>query len=292
MKGHVTNFRVLKEPAFWETAWLQARDASLFRTNKSLEEKVNSWNRRARSFKENTAGEKGRKRVENVLQWLDSQGVILDSVKVLDIGAGPGTFALAFAERAEEVVAVEPAEAMVSFLQEKIARQECRNIRVVAKTWEELDPNKEKWEDRFDLVFASMSPGINNWETLEKALCCANKYCYISSFAGKRKNDVLEELWPELFDEKMPPWPGDIIYLFNLLYAKGLELSFRVWEEKWSDNITSEAAITNMLETISMYGRDPLELEDKIKVFVGQRSQNGTFRQETVTRLGQILVKI
>ncbi len=67
MKGRVTNFRVLKEPAFWETAWLQARDASLFRT-KSLKEKVNSWNRRARSFKENTGGEKGGKRVENVFQ--------------------------------------------------------------------------------------------------------------------------------------------------------------------------------------------------------------------------------
>jgi len=291
VEGQPPGLKSLKDPAFWETAWQRARGDSLFRKRRSLKETVDFWNKRSGSFKNNTTGEKGQQRAKRVLSWLEGQGVTLDGISVLDIGAGPGAFSLAFARRGCEVVALEPAEAMVTFLREEIARENFNNIRVVQKTWEDVDLDEEKWEGRFDLVFASMSPGINNRETLEKALRCAGKYCYISTFAGKRDNDTLAELWPLLFGEEMPPWPGDIIYMLNLLYVKGLELTFRVWEEKWSEEATGEETAANLLGMIRMYGRETSRLEDRVKAFVREKAHNGKFRQETLTRLGQILVK-
>lgn len=93
----------LESPAFWEEAWGKAREESIFRRKrKSLKDTVDYWNRRAESFEKNVMGEKGSKRVMRVLKWLESQGVILDNIKVLDIGAGPGPFALAFAEKARK----------------------------------------------------------------------------------------------------------------------------------------------------------------------------------------------
>ncbi|RJX23436.1 MAG: class I SAM-dependent methyltransferase [Dethiobacter sp.] len=248
------------------------------------------WNKRSENFKNNTGGEKGKKRVEKVMCWLEGQGVPMDGISVLDIGAGPGTFALAFARRGCKVVALEPAGSMVAFLQAEIVQERLDNITIVQKTWEGIDPVKENWEGQFDLVFASMSPGINNRETLDKALNCARKHCYISTFAGKRENDVLMELWPILFGEEMPPWPGDIIYMLNYLYAQGYELTFRVWEESWAEETSEEEAAGNLLGMMRMYGKENHHLEGRIRTFVREKSRKGQFNQETVTRLGQILV--
>ncbi len=283
---------VLKEPFFWESAWSRARESSLFGRERSLSETIQFWNRRAENFQRNTGGERGRERVNKVLGWIERQGGDLQGCRVLDIGAGPGAFSLAFAGRGGEVVALEPAGKMVSILKEKIDREGLHSITVVPKTWEEVDIAREGWDGYFDLVFASMSPGINNRETLEKALRCARKHCYISAFAGKRENDALMELWKLLFDEEMPPWPGDIMFILNYLYTRGFELSFRVWEEKWTEEAGVEEAADNLCGMIRQYGWDTSSLEQEVSAFVQEKASGGLFTQEVTTRLGQVLVNV
>jgi ubiquinone/menaquinone biosynthesis C-methylase UbiE len=78
------------------------------------------------------------------------------SSRVLDIGAGPGTLALPIAPLVREVVAVEPAEGMVSVLEEHLARDGITNVRTVRKRWEEIDPATDL-ELPFDIVIASFS---------------------------------------------------------------------------------------------------------------------------------------
>jgi 2-polyprenyl-3-methyl-5-hydroxy-6-metoxy-1,4-benzoquinol methylase len=48
--------------------------------------------------------------------------------RVLDIGAGPGTLAIPFAQKVAHVTAVEPAKGMVSVMQEKMAEFGLQNI--------------------------------------------------------------------------------------------------------------------------------------------------------------------
>ncbi len=283
----------LKSPVFWEEAWGKSKEESIFRRKrKSLKDTVDYWNRRAGSFEKNVMGEKGSKRVMRVLNWLESQGVFLDNIKVLDIGAGPGPFALAFAERANEVVALEPAEAMNNFLRKEMKTKQVENIRIIQETWEDVNIEEQRFTGGFDLVFASMSPGINSWETIQKALDCSNKYCYISSFAGKRQSDAIVNLWQTLFEEELPAWPGDIIFILNFLYAKGFQLSFEVWEERRKAENTPEEAVSGLLEELQHYGIEEFPPEEKVKEFVEKNAVDGVFRQDFVTRLGQILIKL
>ncbi len=283
----------LKSPAFWEEVWGKAKEESIFRRKrKSLKDTVDYWNRRAEGFEKNVMGEKGEKRVLRVLNWLESQGVILDNIKVLDIGAGPGPFALAFAERAREVVALEPAEAMTDFLRKEMRIHQRENIRIIQDTWEEVNIQEQQLKGNFDLVFASMSPGINNWETIQKALDCSKKYCYISSFAGKRQSDAIVNLWQTLFGEEIPAWPGDIIFILNLLYARGYQLSFRVWEERRKAENTPKEAVSGLLEELQHYGIEEFAPEEKVKQFVENNVVDGVFRQDFITCLGQILIKL
>ncbi|UNC93036.1 class I SAM-dependent methyltransferase [Candidatus Contubernalis alkaliaceticus] len=284
----------INSPELWEEIWNRAREESLLRRKrKSLKDTVNHWNKRAKKFEKNVTGEKGRRRIGRVFNWLENQGVNFDNMRVLDIGAGPGAFAQAFAGRVKDVVALEPAEAMVTFLKEQIEINKINNIRVIQDTWEEVNLEEHNLEQQFDLVFASMSPGINNRDTIDKALRCAKKYCFISSHAGKRQNDALSELWQTLYGETIPSWPGNIVYIFNFLYARGFQMSFEVWEEKRMQENTPEEAVSSLKEELLLYGvEDPFKEDERIIEFVNNKAVNGIFRQEHTVRQGQLLIKL
>jgi SAM-dependent methyltransferase len=284
----------IETPEFWEEAWKQAREKLLSgRNRRTLQESVKYWNQRAGNFGKNVLGEGGKKRVKRVFDWLENQGVDFENMKVLDIGAGPGAFALAFAQKAKEVVALEPAEAMNAFLKKRAAQNGLKNIRIIQETWEEVDLEKHNLKQEFELVFASMSPGINNGETLDKALSCAKQYCFISGFAGKRKNDVLSALWQLMFGEDVPDQTGNIIYLLNLLYAKGYDLNFEVWEERITLESTLDEAVRGIQADLQKYGvEEHLRNDPRIHQFVEDKLAEGIFRQETISRQGQILVRL
>jgi SAM-dependent methyltransferase len=283
----------IETPEFWENEWEKAREEAFFRRKrKSLKESVELWNKRAERFSKNVGGERGKKRVERVFTWLEKQGVNFDGLRVLDIGAGPGVFARGFAGRVKEVVALEPAGAMVAFLKEQIELNNIDNIRVIQDTWQEVDLEKHNLKQQFDLVFASMTPGVNNWETIDKALSCAKKYCFISGFARRRHSNALSELWQALYGETIPSRPVGMIYYLNLLYTKGFSMSVEIWEESRELESEPEEAVSALKEELKHYGLEELPPDEQIRAFVHERMENGIFRQEYWSRMGQVLIKL
>ncbi|NLJ56592.1 MAG: class I SAM-dependent methyltransferase [Firmicutes bacterium] len=283
----------VEKPEFWEKAWEEAKkEAFSRRKRKSLQESIAHWNKKAARFSKNVGGERGKKRVERVFIWLQKQGVNFDGLSVLDIGAGPGAFALGFAERVREVVALEPAGAMVAYLEEQIARKKIDNVRIIQDTWEEVNLEKQNLKKQFDLVFASMSPGINNWETINKALQCTRKYCFISGFAGRRQNNALAELWQSLYGEKPPAWSISMLYYLNLLYTKGFAMNVEIWEENRQHESKPEEAVSILKEELKRYDLEEFPSDEQIRFFVEDRMENGIFRHEYQSRMGQVLVKL
>ncbi|MGI5823078.1 MAG: class I SAM-dependent methyltransferase [Dethiobacteria bacterium] len=283
----------VEKPEFWEKAWEEAKKKAFSRRKrKSLRESVAHWNTKAARFNKNVGGERGKKRVERVFTWLERQGVNFDGLSVLDIGAGPGAFALGFAARVRKVVALEPAGAMVAYLEEQIAHQKIDNIRIIQDTWEEVDLEKQNLKKQFDLVFASMSPGINNWETINKALQCARKYCFISGFAGRRQNNALAELWQSLYGGKPPAWSISMLYYLNLLYTKGFAMDVKIWEENRQHESRPEEAVSILKEELQRYTLEEFPSDEQIRSFIDERMENGIFRHEYQSRMGQVLVKL
>jgi len=283
---------LLRDPGFWEAAWREASRETAVRRGGGPRERLAAWDARADRFKDHVLGARGRQRIDRVVDWLRRQGVVLSGLSVLDIGAGPGAFALDFAGRGCTVTAVEPSTNMAALLRREAARAP-RNIDIVIKPWEDIIPAEERWEQRFDLVFASMCPGINSRQTLEKALACSRRYCYCSGFAGRRTNSALEQLWPVLFGEEMPDWPGDILHMINLLYTSGHDLTLHLWEDRRRSRVPVDEAVADLLEAIPMYGGDPSGVQQgQVEAFVRAGARHGEFTYETTSRLGQILVRL
>lgn len=281
-----------QNPSFWKEAWEKAKEDSPWRKRKELNDVLEHWERKAKSYSNDVLGKKNEKRVERTLSFLEHGGLTLEGMRILDIGAGPGSFSIPLAKKAREVVALEPVKGMVKTLEKRIKREGLGNIKIIEKAWESVDLREEGFFKGFDLAFASMSPGINNKETVEKALSAGREYCFFSSFAGRRENQAVKDLWPILFEEEIPSWPGDHFFLQNLLYSLGYDLSCRVWEERREEWLAREAAIHSILELLERWESKREDLKEVVEAYVVEHMESGSFLLKSRRRLGMILVNI
>ena len=157
-------------------------------------------------------------RTEKVIQGTD---ITLDS-RILDIGAGPGTLAIPFAQKVAHLTAVEPAEGMCSVMREKMAESEVKNITIVQKRWEDVDVERDL-QPPYDVVIASFSLGMQDIRSaIEKMVQASSKYVYLYHFAGPTSWDrQWQDLWPKLHGRAYLPGPKcDVLY--NVLYQMGI----------------------------------------------------------------------
>jgi ubiquinone/menaquinone biosynthesis C-methylase UbiE len=141
---------------------------------------------------------------------------------VLDIGAGPGTLAIPFAQKVSHVTAIEPAAGMVSVLKEMMAEHAVNNIDVVQKRWEDVDAGADL-QPPYDVVMASFSLGMEDIRAaLEKMNAVSSRYVYLYHFAGPTSWDLQwKELWPKLHGKEYHLGPkSDVLY--NVLYQMGI----------------------------------------------------------------------
>ncbi len=159
--------------------------------------------------------------------------------RVLDIGAGPGTLAIPFAQKAAHVTAVEPAEGMCSVMREKMAEFGVKNISIVQKRWEDVDVEKDL-QPPYDVVIASFSLGMQDIRAaIEKMMQASSRYVYLYHFAGETSWDrQWQELWPELHGREYQPGPKcDVLY--NVLYQMGIYPHIRTFRLEHNQRYSS-----------------------------------------------------
>lgn len=275
---------------FWVKAWQEA--AAKYKTpagGRATSEKAAAmWNRRAESYTRNSSGKTYQKMQETVLDFLAFSGVEIEGATVLDIGCGPGNYTLPLAQKAAHVWALDPAAAMLDIVKARAHEEGLTNITFVNQGWEEVDLVKENWHRKFDLVFASMTPGVNDQETLEKIMAAAKGYCYVSRFSGRRWDNLQEKVWP-LLTREPDPWSNtamDIIYPFNLLYAMGYFPSLKFIHSVWEHNESVEKTAAKLLDWLAGYMEITPEAAAIVQEFVSGQAVDGIVRQEGEANMG------
>ncbi|MCW3490106.1 class I SAM-dependent methyltransferase [Dethiobacter alkaliphilus] len=271
----------LFDSSFWESAWNEAIEADQER--KRAKKSVDVWNRRAKNYDKNVDTDSGNRRVEEALAFLDTYGVMSEKLRILDLGCGPGNFTMAFAERGHQVVALDPAEEMLTILREKLAKRPDLEplVKTVGDDWIPLVPQEYGWDNNFDLVFASMTPGVQDVTTLEKVMQVSGGYVYLSRFSGPRIHPSVQAVWEHFNDKPYYSQSLDILFPLNWLYAEGYKpaMHFARWERQHEQ--PAQEALEEMRNVLSLRMDIDRQVEQVMAQYVEAHSDENGLLSET-----------
>lgn len=150
-----------------------------------------------------------------------------DGSRVLDIGAGPGTFAVPLAARGCSVTVVEPSPVMREALAERSAREEISGIKVIPKRWE--DVGTEDLGQPYDVVIASYSLTMMDiGEAVARMQDCCRGTVHLFWFmASPARAKVNKDLWPRIHGGEFPGEPTADL-LWQVLIDMGIYASLTV----------------------------------------------------------------
>ncbi len=278
------------ESSFWEEVWGEAQELREVKKKKSSKsDSGRPWDKRAEHFNQKTSGKDGSARTESVIKFLEEEGAYFQGMKVVDIGCGPGSITLRLAEKADHVYALDPSEKMLELLNQKIKEQGAKNITLLQERWQDVKLEEKDWHEAFDLSFSSMSPGVDGPQDMKKLLDSSKKFCYFSTFAGRRDKSR-QELWEQLLGEKFEERGLDIIYPFNFLYSWGYRPSLRFYSQRRRENIPPEEAVREILQYFHMALEVDEKVEEAVRSYIEQRlQQDGRFPYESEASYGMML---
>lgn len=141
-------------------------------------------------------------------------------------------------------------------------------------------------------MFASMTPGVQDPENLQKMTMASRKYCYYSSFSGQRWGQAHRDLWQRFFNEDMGHTVGDIIYPFGLLYASGYRPKLSFFTSRREEIDTVEEVVENLCTFFWSYMNITPEARQVIEVYVKERVEEGIFKQENKFCHGMMLWRV
>ena len=276
------------EAIFWEKQWQSAVENSpvLQRELNHGVGKMQRWNKMAKDFAGRSAQNKSLERRRQTVLELCAKGILKKDATVLDIGAGPGTWALPLAEQCQKVIALEPADAMADIMEERIRDAGVKNIMVHRGTWQSADLDALDWTHAFDLVFASMTPGIDGPDALKKMMAACRGYCYFSSFAEPGWQIQYAPLWQTFFNETMGRMYYDIIYPFNLVYTLGFHPSLTIYKWPGENIFTREEAVRMFIQYFENYMDVTRDARAVITQYIDAHSKGGKYIRPDNVRIG------
>ncbi len=277
----------------WEKAWKDESDARLLEMKRNGVDPTRSFDPKARTFDEQSFSEEGRKRTRRIMDWLAGQGVRFDGSSILDIGAATGVFAVPFAERGARVTAIETSPPQIELLERNVAGFPTGQVKIVPEPFEAIDVQAVGWIQAFDLVFASMCPVIHNWESVEKVLSCARRFCYISMPASAAEHSLVHEVWPLVADQPYQTKHTDMGYLQHLLYLKGYAYEALITRETKTKELSREAALQ---EAMTWLGHRRLPADDRTRNIITDYLEHAYPSGNVVVheggRFGKVLIRL
>jgi SAM-dependent methyltransferase len=247
------------------------------------------WDRRAEGYSRNISGERREKRTAEVFGLINGTGLALDGAEVLDIGCGPGTLAIPLARLGAKVTAVDISAEMLKQLQKRAADEGLSLEKTILSPWSDIDLDALGFRGRFDLVLASMTPGINGPEAFDKMMEASKNVCYYSNFVSRKWDPSYYELYQLLFGEKFTEGGYGFSLPFMYLYTMGCRPTIKLSKNTWKRDET----IDDMVETVSGFFSGSKDIGDEMKgrmrEYFQERAKDGLYHSTSDTVTGMMV---
>lgn len=250
------------------------------------------WNNRADEFNKLVSNGPPDERIRKIVEFMSNNNLLTKDSNVLDIGCGPGRFAIEFAKRSAEVTGLDISNKMLDYAQKNAETSNLTNISFRNLNWDETSLDDYGWKKKFDLVAAINSPGVHDLITLEKMISASKSYCFLSNFV-ERSNSVQDIIRSEILILKDPQFYVNTVYsIFNILWLTGYYPNI-TYIDTDREHVRSfeEACIYygTLFESENYSGDQKNEL---IKNYIEQISLNGFVREKVRTKTAWIYWKV
>ncbi len=207
------------------------------------------------------------------LQTMHDNGGIIPSYSVLDVGCGSGIYSFAIAPFVNEVTGCDLSPKMIEVAKERADELEYENTEFVTLDWYAADIAELGWEKKFDVVFAHMTPAVDDYQTFEKMIECARKMCFVQK--NVRRTDTIEDaLFCELGLQRRNANDG-IMNFFDYLWLKGYEPNILCHKEEWYADRKYEDAVNWYVNRARQRSEVTPETEEHIREFLKRYDEGG-----------------
>lgn len=257
------------------------------KNNNDLNEIKEFWDSRAEEFyKISQDDELG------LIDYLQEKDFIDKSYSVLDIGCGTGKYILKMAEKVKYVQGLDISPEMIKYAKKNIKAADLKNTGLKVLSWQEIDVRKEALENKFDLVFASMTPALNSEESLVKMVRASRKFCFMSGFAY-RNDYIKDRLFNDITGTGSVIRKYDIISdSFNTLWNMGMYPEIVYKDVEWTKEFSVQKAVDMYTIEICRYADDTQKARKNIKDYMEKISSNGIVKDYIKAKIAWMTWKI
>lgn len=280
-----------RDPEFWEEAWDAAWQQSLLHRQRPGRAGSEYWDRRAARYTAQTQENGVVERIMKVVHMLGHKDALKRDSRVLDIGSGPGNYAIPIARRVQQVIALDPAGEMLEILRKRAVDAELTNVVAVHQAWEDVDLDQAGWRGAFDAVLALMVPPFNGAGNLKKMLA-ACRGVFMAGGHVRRDDPVRRELWQELGLGEMPDFCPDPFYACHWLYASGYYPDLETDHYYSLRQLTPEDARAELEDAVYPYLELTTAVRERIRQFVEQRTSEGVFLSARSVVVGWVVCAV
>lgn len=229
------------------------------------------WNSRAGTFPRYEAGEHNYE--ANMLRLAREHGVDFRGKSVLDVGCGSGMYTLRLAMEAASVTAVDVSDEMLRILMRDAAAMGITNIRPVCSDWGRFTS-----DERFEIIFASMTPALGDDAAREKLLRHAGGQVIFIGFTRRNPSDVMEGLYAR-YGVTQPAF-ADAPQMRAWLEGRDIPYTALPVEGQWVVPQTREHLLEACAAMLRGHGAEPdmKQLADHIEAF---RAEDGRYVEHT-----------
>ena len=155
------------------------------------------------------------------------------------------------------------------------------NYDIIHSEWSNISSAQLTKGGKYDLVFASNSPGIRSYDDIKKICEISRKYCFINKFA--HRTDHLKEAFSNCIglknSEKEKSYLGVLEHIKNLGYKPVYEFA----NQWWADKVSVETAVENYVDFQKLNGILISDNDKKILTEYAHsiKDENGLLEEKT-----------
>lgn len=278
----MSNLSTDHELNYFEQLWSQ-------RSAGPVDHSSEIWDKRAERWIANLNAEPGKtarkQRIRTLAAQLRGRGLLNGEQTVVDIGCGPGLFALEFARTARHAVGIDYSARFVEHAKKLAVERNVANAEFLQRDFFTLDIEKEGFVRAFDLVFSCLTPAATGNGSLEKLMRMSRGYCCNTTIVHA-KDSLAEQVMRDVYGEELKSrWNGRSFFaLANLLWLQGYYP-----ETFYYDDVRDEVVVPDRrwAKKIAAYcGKKKAEDIDRVETYL--RKLGGSPRHST-SRYGSIL---